>query len=100
MLDSALIKRPSVNPDGLGGTERVWSTMGTVRCRVAVNASGESTVLAGQIVEKAPWRVTFPALTDIRTTDRVVVKGKTLEVVGVAASSTFETARVTYCAEV
>lgn len=100
MLDSASIRRPVVANDGIGGTSRTWSVVGTVKCRMAVNAAGDSAVLAGQIVERAPWRVTFPALTDIRNTDRLVINGKTLEVVGVAGPSTYETARVVVCTEV
>jgi len=109
MTDSAEIQRPTVALDGMGGTTKTWVAIGTIKCRIAVNvgalsstggANSLSGTLAGQIVEKAPWRVTFPALTDVRTSDRLVVGSKRLEVVGISGPSTYETARISICVDV
>lgn len=97
MLDEATIQRPTEVSDGMGGIEHTWEAIGTVICRIAVNAGRDAFVIAGQLRETAPWKVTFPALTDVRVTDRLIVKGMTLEVVGVAGPSTFETARIVIC---
>ena len=99
MLNQGTIYRLSRTSDGMGGTSEVWTSVLTIPCRVSAGSASDSSVLAGQLRERAPWRVTVPALTDIRVTDRIQVDGRTLEVVGIDAPSTYETARVCICAE-
>ena len=99
MTNTATIQRPSHSSDGMGGTRTVWATAGSTPCRISAAGSADSQVVAGQLRERVSWKVTAPALTDIRTSDRLVIEGRTLEVVGVSAPATFETARICYCAE-
>jgi len=99
MLNTASIQRPTTTSDGMGGTTQAWQSIGESKCRIAINAGKDAIVLAGQIRERAPWRVTFPALTDVRVSDRLIVGDVYLEVVGVSGPSTFETARIALCAD-
>lgn len=100
MQSQGEITRPTTTSDGMGGTTGTWATIVTVPCRVSAGSASDSTMLAGQLRERAPWRVTLPALTDIRVSDRIRIDGsRTLEVVGIDAPSTYETARVCVCAE-
>ncbi len=99
MTNTATIQRPTHASDGMGGTRTTWATVGTTACRTTAAGAQDSQLVAGQLRERASWRVTAPALTDIRTTDRLVIDGRTLEVVGVSAPATYETARVCICAE-
>lgn len=85
--------------DGMGGQEEMLSLTETV-CRVAPSANmPDYQIYAERASEKALWRVTFAAGTDVRVNDQVLVQGRTLEVLGVLAPATTETARRTICVE-
>ena len=99
MLDTATIGRRILASDGAGGTTETFTQEESV-CRIAASSNQPDYQMFGGVVNEAQlWRITFPALTDVRKTDQVMCNGRTFEVVGVMAPATFETARVTICVE-
>lgn len=100
MTSSADVYRRTISSDGMGGQTIVRTKVSTVICRVAPSSPEIAVVQAGKLLEEGVYRVTFPALTDVKTTDQLVVETKTLEVLTVNDGGTYETARITLCAEV
>lgn len=99
MTTPATIARRVYTDDGLGGQEETLELV-EATCRIAPSANmPDYQIFAAQAVEKMLWRVTFPAGTDVHKNDQVLVQGRTLEVLGVLAPSTVETARRTVCVE-
>lgn len=98
MSEEALVKRRTLASDGAGGTTETWATAATVDCRIAPMTGRDLAMLGGRVVEGATMRVTLPALTDVRTTDRLYVGSRQFEVLAVAGHS-WETARVVVCGE-
>lgn len=93
------IARRVYTDDGMGGQEETLSLAETV-CRIAPSANmPDYQIYAARAAEKQLWRVTFAAGTDVRMNDQVIVQGRTLEVLGVLAPATVETARRTICVE-
>ena len=83
LLDgTCVIERLQTASDGQGGTTSSWTAAGTVCCNVSplTGGSGRSDIEGGQPREVGARIVTLPAETDIRTTDRLVTGGQTLEV--------------------
>ena len=73
---SALVERPTVSSDGLGGTTTSWSTVGTYSCRL--NRSHwwpKIESVGGRTDEITPFDVVFEHGTDIREGDRLTVDG-------------------------
>ena len=98
--DTDTIHRRTQTPDDSGGwvTEE---TTHTLKCRVAASPfAPDREILAGKEIEGPAWRITFAAGADVRNDDRVTVNGRRFEVVAVYGPATYETARVTVCAEV
>lgn len=100
MTSSADIYRRTVSSDGMGGQTISRTKASTVVCRVAPPTPETASVQSGKLLEEGVYKVTFPALTDVRTTDQLVIGTKTLEVLSVNDGGTYETARITLCAEV
>lgn len=100
MVTACYIGRRSYAADGLGGQTETITSAAAV-CRVAASANAPDYQIAGaRIGEAQLWRLTFPAETDVRKTDRITVGARVFEVLGILAPSTYETARVTVCSEV
>lgn len=97
---TAVIQRAAGSADGMGGVTSAWSAAGTVSARLSPSGSGSDELIGGQAVNEAPWTVTLPALTDVRTTDRISISSKTLEVVAVGAPRSYETCVRAACVEV
>jgi hypothetical protein len=78
--------------DGAGG----WisgsvSPAGTVACRVSPSMlRPNEPVVAGQSGMESNWIITFPAETDIESTDRIVSDGVTYEIVAPLAPRSWE----------
>lgn len=95
---SAQIQRATNASDGAGGRTRTFATVATVACRVTPDAAGAQEVLTSDKLRDAePYRVSFPAGTDVRITDRIVALGLTLAVEAVRSPRSVEVERVTYC---
>lgn len=95
---SAQIQRATTASDGLGGRSRTFATVATVACRITPDRKGAAEAMTGErMMDKEPYRVSFPLGTDVRITDRVVVDGVTLAVEAVQAPRSVEVERVTYC---
>jgi Phage head-tail joining protein len=100
MVETASIDRAITVSDGMGGWTETWSTVAIVPCRVGTptgGAIGAERVVADRLSGETTMAVTFPAGTDVRRTDRLLIYGKTFEVLSVLAPHTYETARVTLC---
>lgn len=83
--DVATVRRATESSDGEGGTTQTWSTIATIMCRVGViGATGGQTseeISGGQIAARSGIIITFQYNADVRSTDKVVVGGRTLEVI-------------------
>lgn len=89
---TAVITSPTFTEDGMGGGTASFSVAGTVDCRVEP-IGGREFEVADRISSEADWIITFPALTDVATEDRVVTNGGTFAVVAVRGPRTFEVSR-------
>jgi len=92
---TGVIKRKSLVSDGAGGFTSSETTVATVACRVAPQATlGGEQVVAGKLTSQAAWLVTLPQGTAIKEMDWIVVGSETYDVVAVRGPRTNETARV------
>lgn len=97
---SAAVTRRSVSLDAAGRPVETPSTVATVACRVApARAADGERVEAGRVQGQTLWRVTVPALTDVRLSDALLVGSRSFEVVAVWGAESRETARVCLCVE-
>ncbi len=90
------IHRPTVVPDGAGGSTIEYSVIGltTGRLAPAPNASGSiETLIAGSILSTTQWSFTLPALTDVQLQDRLVLGPRTFEVSFVSGPRSWEISR-------
>ena len=99
LTTAASIVRRTYTSDGMGGqTETLVLT--DAMCRIVPSANmPDYSIFAAQAVEKQLFRVTFAAGTDIRKDDQIITLGQTLEVLGILAPKTVETARVVIAVE-
>lgn len=97
---TATVTRPVTTDDGEGGRAPAPPVTFTVPCCVAPRKSavGEE-VEAAKIQGKGLWDITFPALTDVRLTDRLTINGRGYEVINQSAPKSRETARVILAVE-
>lgn len=98
--DTCVILRPTAGTsDGAGGyIGGTVSAAGTVACRIAPSGlpgSGMATEpsVAGQQGQVTLWTISLPALTDVRSTDRIQSGSVTYEITGVAGPRSNELAR-------
>ena len=84
--DTAAIVRDTLASDGQGGyTVTTAGTIATVSCRVAsMGSSSWERQFADRIGTSANYILTMPHGTDVTAKDRIVVSGRTFEVVGLA----------------
>lgn len=100
MTETATVTRRSTVSDGAGGGVQTETTF-TLPCRRTIMRAGQGEALAsGQFVQGQNWRVTFPALSDIRQGDGLTIDGKRYEVIAVLGPKTRGTALPVYCKEV
>lgn len=97
LTQSASIVRPALSSDGMGGWTESTAVAATVACRVGVAKDADYRLVAGKLRERAALRITVPALTDVRTDDRLTVDGVTYQVLGIRSPETLETARICIC---
>jgi head-tail adaptor len=96
--ESATITRFTFVSDGMGGQIETPAVAGTPACRVGPGKASER-VIAGRLTVVTVFPVTFPAGTDVRSSDRITVGTRTFEVIGDGAHA-LETARRVECVEV
>ena len=90
---SAVIERKALVLDGGGGSTQTVTTASSP-CRIAPEMdAGEEKDVAGRVGLARRWLITFPAETDVRESDAVVVAGVRYQVVSVMGPRSFETAR-------
>lgn len=95
MTATATILRPTQAQDQVGGWIDTYASVGTSICSYAptqvIPREVEGTVTVRAI---SMWRFQFPLGTDIRNTDRLVVDGRTFEVVNAGSGSLAASLRV------
>lgn len=96
MSSTAVIRRNSLTPDGMGGYNDSWSIAGTTICDVwAINTNRsdrENTTAGGQIITHAQWFITVPYNTDVTAKDRLEIDNRTFELTFVPSSHSWNTA--------
>lgn len=85
---SAVVYRKGSVSDGAGGSVDSYTAVGTYACSFAppmISPLERETAFGIQAI--GPWVFRFPAFTDIRPTDRLVVDDRTFEVVSPTVGS-------------
>lgn len=85
--DTAEIQRRTVVDDGAGGRTETWSTVATVRVRLAPGGGGREGSTGSRVVAEAPYVARLPQGTDVREVDRLVISGVTYQVIAVEGRS-------------
>jgi Phage head-tail joining protein len=97
---SATIKRKTQVADNTGGFSDTYVTVATHLCsfsRAQITPIERENAVQVQAISF--WNFVFAAGTDIRTTDRIVVSGRTFEVVS-SATGSLELATRVVCQEI
>lgn len=91
--DECTIRAATAGVDDIGQPTLTWADLETgVACRLAQRRVAE--VVAGERVERVTgWVLTVPQGTTLTAAHRVVVGGRTFEVVGVNTGESWETVR-------
>jgi SPP1 family predicted phage head-tail adaptor len=94
LSSTATIQRHALTRDGMGGYSEAWTTVGTVVCDFwHISQRGDRERVTGnQLTQVADWFVTVPYDTDITAKDRMVIEGRTFEVVFVPNDISWKTA--------
>lgn len=95
MPSTGVIERYGLTSDGIGGFTEAWAAVGTVSCDLwPVNQREERERFrsGGQIISKSDWFVTVPFDTNITAADRIVVDGRSFEIVFVPSDRSWSTA--------
>lgn len=96
--DVCQISRLTPTTDPYGSQSFVYAVFATTRCRVA-----PSTYLpteqenAGRLLALTRYVITLPALTDVTEKDRLVIAGRTYEVISVLHRENMEISRRVLC---
>lgn len=95
--DVAVIERVSETSDGGGGFSESWSPVGEHACRfdpygksTTKGSGGESGSAGERLDDRTLNVVTFPAGTDVRLKDRLLIGSKTFEVTVVRSHGNWE----------
>jgi hypothetical protein len=99
--DTATIRRKTLADDSMGGRTTTWSTASTPT--VSVHPSGQTPdekVIADRLGVVSFWWLSFPAQTDVRASDRIVVGSVTYEVVEPLGPRSFEVRRKVACKKI
>lgn len=103
--EMAVIYRLTRTDDTSGGTTETLEAGDPIECRVAplgggVGAAMAESLIVGRVGTADSWMVTFPADTDVRLTDSLIVlDDRPLEVVAVLAPRSWELSRRVVCVE-
>jgi head-tail adaptor len=92
---SAVIERASLASDGMGGFDEVWAAVGTVAARLYpqnVRALPENAVGGAAVISETRWFVTLPVGSTVTATDRLLIGGRSWEVLAVNNSEMWQTA--------
>lgn len=90
--NTCLIQVATTGQDSIGSPARTWGTRATgVACRLKMKSAGERT-FGTRNVPVGDWMLTLDHGQAIVTADRVIVSGRTFEVVAVNEGDSWETA--------
>lgn len=97
--DTCVIQRRTLTSDGQGGKTEAWAAAGTALCRLSPRGQGldGEDARADRITGEEDWIVTLPALTDVTSSDRLLILSNTYEPVGVRAVRSWELSRRVTC---
>lgn len=101
--DTCTIQRTTPTADGMGGETDAWANLAVgVPVRISPEQSIEAaeTERGGSIAGVKRWVLTLPYNQDVTLADRVVLGGRTLEVVSIDGPRSWEIARRIRCIEV
>lgn len=99
--DTCVIVRSQGSADGMGGSTVVDVAVGTYACRIAPAGLDPFEVLnASQVQAVAVYRITFPALIDVRPTDRIHVGARIFNVTGRTGDRSWELSKRVLATEV
>lgn len=97
---TASVRRRVFVNDSAGRPSENVSTVATVACRLApAKTADRERVEAARFTGQTMWRITVPALTDVRVSDRFEIGARAFEIVAVWGEESRETARVCLCVE-
>lgn len=95
LTSTAIIYRAgTATPDGIGGFSDNYSSIGTVDCDLweRFTRADETTQSANQQLSISEWFITVPYDTDIKSSDYVVIEGKSFDIVSVPNKQSINTA--------
>lgn len=103
MTDTCTVMRPTEARGDAGGVTKTYALLGTLKCRVrsgaGIGTGAREQLMAARITPVAVYTVSVPVGSDVKSDDRLVIQGRTLEVHGVLANSN-ATAWPCVCTEV
>jgi hypothetical protein len=98
--DPCQIKRKSKMPDGRGGfVEGPEVTVATVNSRMIAMSYDQERVYGDRLQNRLGFKVLLPYGTDIKDSDKLVISGRTLDVVDVITGQTWELFVQVICSE-
>jgi head-tail adaptor len=93
MDDSIAVQRATLTADGYGGRDESWATVETVAGRLArVNERATEAATGGQVTSVTRWFATMPMGTTVNAGDRLLIKGRTWEILTVNNDEMWRTA--------
>lgn len=99
--DSYALKRDTSTSDSAGGTTTVEATVESGGCDVTAGLSRpDEREVAGRVQASAPYVITLPYATSATASDRLLVGGRTFEVIDVLKDGFLGTDARAVCQEV
>lgn len=99
--DTGTVQRKSAPADGRGGQAVSYTDFATgVNCRLGQGQGAKPGTRGDRIDTRIPWVVTFAYNQDIRSTDRIVIGGRTFEVISLEDHTEWMTALRVNCIEI
>jgi len=98
MVEVVVIWTATNATDGQGGSTPTWATATTMG-RLAAGGGVSEQALAEALGSRTAWTVWLPYGTAVTAQNRIVIAGRTFEVLGIVAPHTYETARGAVCVE-
>jgi len=91
--DSCAVKRRTSTANTTGGFVETWpATTYTYACRISVNGIPDSFLQMAAERRRTPYILTLAHDADVQISDRLVIGGKTLGVIGFASVGTWQSA--------
>lgn len=91
MTDTCTVMRPTEARGDAGGVTKTFALQTTLKCRVrsgaGIGTGAREQIMAGRLTPVAVYTVYVPVESDVRTNDRLIVNGRTMEVHGVLAGT-------------